>query len=47
MPVDDYLKQIRQLSNILPDVADGVANEKLKDPGALVAEIVKRVNAGK
>ena len=31
MPVDNYLKQIRQISNILPDVADGVANEKLRD----------------
>jgi hypothetical protein len=45
MPVDDYLKQIRQLSNILPDVADGVANGKLKDTGALVSDIVKRTNA--
>jgi hypothetical protein len=45
MPVDDYLKQIRLLSKILPDVADGIAGEKLKDPSAVVSDIVRRINA--
>jgi hypothetical protein len=44
MPIDDYLKQIRQLSGILPDVADGIADEKLKDPSSVVADIAKRIN---
>jgi hypothetical protein len=44
MPVDDYLKQIHQLSNILPDVADGVVDQKLKDPSSVVSDIVKRIS---
>ena len=43
MPVDDYLKQLRQTSKFLPDFADGVVNGKLKDPAALVAEITRRM----
>ncbi len=42
VPVDDYLKQIRQLSKIIPDVADGIANGQLKNPSAVVSEIVRR-----
>jgi hypothetical protein len=45
MPVDDYLTQIRQLSKILPDVADGIADGKLKDSSAMVGDIAKRINA--
>jgi hypothetical protein len=45
MPVDDYLKQIRQLSKILPDVADGIADGRLKDASAVVSDIAKRINA--
>jgi hypothetical protein len=44
IPVDDYLKQIRQLSKILPDVADGISNNKLKSSDAVVSDIVKRIN---
>jgi hypothetical protein len=45
MPVDDYLKQIRQLSLILPDIADGIVDQKLKDPSAVVTDIAKRIDA--
>lgn len=45
VPVDDYLKQIRQLSKIIPDVADGIANGQLKNPSAVVSDIVKRLPA--
>jgi hypothetical protein len=45
MPVDDYLTQIRQLAKILPDVADGIVDGKLKDPSAMVGDIAKRINA--
>jgi hypothetical protein len=46
VPVDDYLKQIRQLTKVVPDVADAIASGKLKTPAAAVSEIVKRINAG-
>ena len=45
VPVDEYLKQIRQLGKILPDVADGITNGKLKSSDAVVSDIVKRINA--
>jgi hypothetical protein len=45
VPVDDYLKQIRQLTKVVPDVADGIANGKLKSPSSVVSDIVKRINA--
>jgi hypothetical protein len=45
IPVDDYLKQIRQLSKVVPGVADGIADGKLKNPSAVVSDIVKRINA--
>jgi hypothetical protein len=45
IPVDDYLKQIHQLAKILPDVADGISNGKLKSSDAVVSDIVKRINA--
>lgn len=44
VPVDDYLKQIRDLSKVIPDVADGIADGKLKSPSAVVSDIVKRIN---
>jgi hypothetical protein len=44
VPVDDYLKQIRQLSKIIPDVADGIADGRLKSPSAVVSDIVRRIN---
>ena len=43
VPVDDYLKQIRQLSKIIPDIADAIADGRLKNPSAVVSEIVKRL----
>ena len=45
IPVDDYLKQIRKLGKILPDVADGIANGKLTSSSAAVSDIVKRIDA--
>jgi len=45
IPVDDYLKQIHQLAKVLPDVADGIANGKLRTSDAVVSDIVKRINA--
>jgi hypothetical protein len=45
VPVDDYLKQIRQLTKVVPDVADGIASGKLKNTTAVVSDIVKRINA--
>ncbi len=44
VPVDEYLKQIRQLSKIIPDVADGIAGGKLKDPPAVISDIARRLN---
>jgi hypothetical protein len=44
MPVDDYLKQLHQLSNILPDLADGIVNGDLKDADAVMSDIAKRIN---
>jgi hypothetical protein len=44
IPVDDYLKQIRQLSKVIPDIADGIANGKLKSSSAVVSDIAKRLN---
>jgi hypothetical protein len=44
VPVDDYLKQVRQLTKVVPDVADGIAGGKLKSPAAVVSDIVKRIN---
>jgi hypothetical protein len=46
VPVDDYLKQIRQLTRVVPGIADDIAGGKLKTPTATVSEIVKRINAG-
>jgi hypothetical protein len=43
--VDEYLKQLRQLSKLLPDVADDISGGKLKTADAVVSDIVKRINA--
>jgi hypothetical protein len=45
MPVDDYLKQLHQLSNLLPDVADAIVDGRLASPSAVVSDIARRINA--
>jgi len=45
MPVDDYLKQLRQISKVLPDVADAIVSGKLSQPSDVVQDVVKRLNA--